>query len=51
MFSESMPHLLQNVVGLPTLVISGKQDKVVPLSTAQLFHDRIAGSKLVVLDN
>jgi pimeloyl-ACP methyl ester carboxylesterase len=51
MFSQSMPHLLENVVGLPTLVISGRQDNVVPFSTAQLFHDRIAGSKLVVFDN
>jgi pimeloyl-ACP methyl ester carboxylesterase len=51
MFTESMPHLLENVVGLPTLVISGKQDEVVPLSTAQLFHDRMAGSKLVVPDD
>jgi pimeloyl-ACP methyl ester carboxylesterase len=38
-------------VGLPTLVVSGKQDKVVPLCTAQLFHDKIVGSKLTALDN
>jgi pimeloyl-ACP methyl ester carboxylesterase len=46
-----MADLLENVVGLPTLVISGKQDSVVSVSTAQLFHEKIEGSKLVVLDS
>jgi pimeloyl-ACP methyl ester carboxylesterase len=47
MFTQSMAHLLANVAGLPTLIVWGKQDDVVPLSVAQLYHDKIAGSRLV----
>jgi pimeloyl-ACP methyl ester carboxylesterase len=51
MFNQSMPHLLDGITGLPTLLIWGKQDPVVPLSVAELYHQRIAGSKLVTFDN
>lgn len=51
MFTQSMEHLLENVAGLPTLLIWGKQDPVVPLSVAELYHKRIAGSKLVTFDH
>jgi pimeloyl-ACP methyl ester carboxylesterase len=50
MFTESMPHLLQNVVGLPTLLLWGKEDAVVPLSVGELYHKQIAGSKLTTFD-
>jgi pimeloyl-ACP methyl ester carboxylesterase len=50
MFTQSMTHLLGNVVNLPTLLIWGKQDEVVPLSAAELYHKSIAGSKLVTID-
>ncbi|HJU29599.1 MAG TPA: alpha/beta hydrolase [Candidatus Binataceae bacterium] len=50
MFSLNMPQRLENIVGLPTLIIWGKQDPVVPLSAGELYHKRIAGSKLVTLD-
>ncbi len=50
MFSQSMPHLLANVTALPTLIIWGRQDEVVPLSAGQLYHEKIAGSRMVVLD-
>jgi len=51
MFTQSMEHLLDNVVGLPTLLLWGKQDAVVPLSVAELYHKKIAGSKLVTFDH
>ncbi|MBV8054890.1 MAG: alpha/beta hydrolase [Deltaproteobacteria bacterium] len=51
MFEQAMPHRLANVVGLPTLLIWGRQDPVVPLSAGELYHEKIAGSRLVVFDN
>jgi pimeloyl-ACP methyl ester carboxylesterase len=51
MFTQSLPHLLANVTGLPTLIIWGRQDNVIPLSAGQLYHEKIAGSRLVTLDN
>ncbi|MBF6558733.1 MAG: alpha/beta hydrolase [Candidatus Binataceae bacterium] len=50
MFTQSMANLLENVVGLPTLLVWGKQDKVVPLSVAELYKKQIAGAKLVTID-
>jgi pimeloyl-ACP methyl ester carboxylesterase len=50
MFNPSLGPLLEGVVGLPTLLIWGKQDRVVPVSAAQVYHKSIAGSELVVLD-
>jgi pimeloyl-ACP methyl ester carboxylesterase len=51
MFEQAMAHRLANVVGLPTLLIWGRQDPVVPLSAGELYHQKIAGSRLVVFDN
>jgi pimeloyl-ACP methyl ester carboxylesterase len=51
MFNQSMAHLLENIAGLPTLLLWGKQDKVVPLSAGEMYHKKIAGSKLVTFDN
>jgi pimeloyl-ACP methyl ester carboxylesterase len=51
MFTQSMEHLLDNVVGLPTLLLWGKQDRNVPLSVSELYNKKIAGSKLVTFDN
>lgn len=50
MFTQSMEHLLHNVAGLPTLLLWGKQDQVVPLSVGELYKKQIAGSKLVTFD-
>ena len=51
MFTQSMPHMLANVTALPTLIVWGRQDNVVPLSAAELYHDKIAGSRLVIFDD
>jgi pimeloyl-ACP methyl ester carboxylesterase len=50
MFNQSMPHLLENIAGLPTLIIWGKQDAVTPLIVGELYKQKIAGSKLVAFD-
>ena len=38
-------------IDTPTLVVVGKDDPGTPVSAAELIHDRIAGSKLVVLED
>jgi len=50
MFNPSLPQLLEGVAGLPTLLIWGRQDRVVPLSAGELYRKSIAGSELMVLD-
>jgi len=50
MFNPSLPHLLEGITGLPTLLIWGKQDRVVPVSAGEAYHNAIAGSELMVLD-
>ena len=49
-FSPSLPKLLEGVAGLPTLIIWGRQDAVIPLSAGEAYHKAISGSKLAVLD-
>ena len=51
MFNPSLGPLLEGVTNLPTLIIWGKQDQIVPVSVAQVYQKSIAGSELVVLDN
>ena len=51
MFYPSLGPLLEGVTELPTLIIWGKQDKVVPGSAAQVYNKSIKGSELVFLDN
>jgi pimeloyl-ACP methyl ester carboxylesterase len=51
MHNPSLGPLLEGVVGLPTLLIWGKQDKVVPVSVAEVFKKSIPGSQLVVFEN
>lgn len=50
MFTQSMQQLLENIAELPTLLLWGKQDSVVPLSVGELYKKQIAGSKLVTFD-
>lgn len=50
MYTQSMPHLLHNVTGLPTLLMWGKRDAVTPLAAGEFYNKQIAGSKLVTFD-
>ena len=38
-------------VAVPTLIIWGRADKVVGVQTASRFHEDIAGSQLVIVDD
>ena len=51
MFNPSLPHLLEGIDGLPTLLLWGKQDPTVPLSAAEVYQRSIKGSKVVTIDN
>ncbi len=51
MHNPSLPHLLEGVRGLPTLIFWGREDRIVPLSAGQAYNRAIAGSELVVFDN
>ena len=50
MHNPSLPHLLGVAGGLPTLIVWGKDDAVVPVSAADSYREAIAGARLVTYD-
>jgi len=50
MYYPALPHLLRRLKRLPTLIIWGKEDAIVPLSAGEVYNDSIEGSRLVVVD-
>lgn len=51
MHYPNLAPLLHRLKRLPTLIIWGREDAVVPVSAAEAYHAAIPGSQLVVLDN
>jgi pimeloyl-ACP methyl ester carboxylesterase len=51
MHNPSLPHLLHRLKNLPTLVLGGRQDSIVPLSAAEAYQTAIPGSQLSVIDD
>jgi len=51
MHNPNLPHLLHRLKRLPTLLVWGRDDAVIPLSAGQLYNESIPGSRLAVLDN
>lgn len=51
MHDPALPHLLRRLRKLPTLIVWGKQDPIVPLSVAEVYQASIKGARLAVLDN
>jgi pimeloyl-ACP methyl ester carboxylesterase len=51
MHNPSLPHLLEGVRGLPTLIVWGRDDRIIPLSAGEAYSQAITGSELLVLDN
>lgn len=51
MHDPSLPHLLRRLRKLPTLIVWGRQDAIVPLSAAEAYQASIPGSRLTVLEN
>ena len=50
MHNPSLGPLLEGVNGLPTLIVWGREDAVVPLSAGHRYNQAIAGSELAVFD-
>ena len=51
MHNPSLPSLLEGVQGLPTQIVWGRDDRIIPLSAGEAYNRAIKGSELVVLDN
>jgi pimeloyl-ACP methyl ester carboxylesterase len=51
MHDPSLPYLLRRLRKLPTLIIWGRQDAIVPVSAAEVYQASIPGSRLVILDH
>ena len=51
MHDPSLPHVLRRLRKLPTLIVWGREDAIVPLSAGEAYHRAIPGSRLVVLDH
>jgi len=46
-----MPNLLHRIKSLPTLIVWGRQDGIVPLSAGQVYQESIKDSRLVVIND
>ena len=51
MHNPSMPNLLHRLKRLPTKLIWGKQDGIVPVSAGEVYRQAIPGSNLSVIDD
>jgi pimeloyl-ACP methyl ester carboxylesterase len=51
MHYPNLPPLLHRLKRVPTLIIWGREDPIVPLSAGEAYHTAIPGSQLVVLDH
>lgn len=49
MHDPGLPHLLRRASGIPTLMIWGENDRIVPLSAGQAYKEAIGGSQLTVI--
>ena len=50
MYDLRLPQLLGRV-NIPTRIVWGREDQIVPAECAQLYHQAIPGSDLVIIDN
>jgi pimeloyl-ACP methyl ester carboxylesterase len=46
MHDPALPHLLERLRDIPTLILWGREDRIVPLECGELYHKAIAGSHL-----
>ena len=51
MHCPALPFWLPRLKRLPTLIIWGRQDPIIPLSAGQLYHGAIPGSRLAIIDH
>ena len=48
---EDVLHGRLGSIHKPTLIVWGREDKLIPLNFAERFHNEIAGSRLEIIDN
>ncbi len=51
MYHQALPHLLERLKDLPTLLVWGDQDGVVPISVGEAYRDAIQGARLETIPN
>ena len=51
MHDRSLPHRLGRLKNLPSLIVWGRNDEVVPPSAGEVYNASIPGSRLVTLEN
>jgi pimeloyl-ACP methyl ester carboxylesterase len=51
MYHAALPHLLGRLTDLPTLLVWGEQDGVIPVSSGEAYREAIPGSRLEVIPN
>lgn len=50
MHDPALPHLLRRLREIPALIVWGRNDQIVPVECAELFHTAIHGSQCAVID-
>ncbi len=50
MHDPALPPLLERLRDLPTLIVWGRQDRIVPVECGELYRKGIAGSRLEIID-
>ena len=51
MHDRSLPHRLGRLRNLPTLIVWGRNDAVIPASAGEVYNASIAGSRVVTIEN
>ena len=51
MYHAALPHLLGRLIDLPTLLVWGEQDGIIPLSAGEAYREAIRGSQLETIPN
>lgn len=51
MYHQALPHLLGRLKDLPTLLVWGDQDGVIPMSAGEAYREAIQGSRLEIIPN
>ena len=51
MYYPALPNLLKRIKDIPTLLLWGKEDKIVPISAGEVYKTSIKESKLITFDD
>jgi pimeloyl-ACP methyl ester carboxylesterase len=50
MHDPGLPYLLERLRGLPTLIVWGRNDRVIPVECGELYRKAVAGSNLEIIE-